>query len=229
MSVSRVTRSKTEARATYDRISGWYDLLAGNWERKPREAGLRKLGVRAGESVLEIGFGTGYGILALAQSAGNAGRVYGLDLSPGMARVTRSRVDRLGLMHGVALLCGDAVRLPFAAERFDAILMSFTLELLDTPEIPAALYECRRVLRRDGRVCIISLSKVGGLGWMRTLYEWGHRKWPQFLDCRPIFVQRALEEAGFRILDATLVRLWGLSVEIVLAGIKSLHIGSPAV
>ena len=222
MSISPVTRSKTEARATYDRISGWYDLLAGNWEDRPREAGLQKLGAREGESVLEIGFGTGHAILALARSVGNSGRVYGLDLSPGMSHVTRTRVSKLGLMHSVALACGDAVRLPFEAERFDALFMSFTLELLDTPEIPAALYECRRVLRRGGRACIISLSRVGGLSWMTALYEWGHRRWPQFLDCRPIFVQQAVEGAGFQVVDATRVGLWGLSVEIVLAGKPSL-------
>jgi len=60
------------------------------------------------------------------------------------------------------------------------------------------------------------------LSWMRALYEWGHRRWPQFLDCRPIFVQQAVEGAGFQVVDATRVGLWGLSVEIVLAGKLSL-------
>lgn len=50
-----------------------------------------------------------------------------------------------------------------------------------------------------------------------NLYEWGHRKFPQLLDCRPIFVQQALEDSGFEIVDANLISLWGLSVEIVLA------------
>ena len=37
------TRPRREARATYDRLSRWYDLLAGPWERPFREAGLQKL------------------------------------------------------------------------------------------------------------------------------------------------------------------------------------------
>jgi len=215
--ISRVTRSKEEAQATYDRISRWYDLLEGIWERRSRGVGLRKLGAREGEVVLEIGFGTGHGIVALAQSVGGSGRVYGMDLSPRMVDITRARVREAGLSERVELRCGDAVQLPFEAGAFDAIFMSFTLELFDTPEIPKVLKECQRVLRGEGRVCAVSLSKTGGSDWMRRLYEWGHRKWPQLFDCRPIFVQRALEGAGFHILDATQMPMWGLAVEIILA------------
>ena len=52
---------------------------------------------------------------------------------------------------------------------------------------------------------------------LRNLYEWGHRQFPQLLDCRPIFVQQALEDSGFEIIEANLISLWGLPVEIVLA------------
>jgi ubiquinone/menaquinone biosynthesis C-methylase UbiE len=216
--ISRVTRSKVEAQATYDRISRWYDLLEGFWEQKSRDLGLQKLDVKAGEKVLEIGFGTGYTIITLAQSAGESGRVDGIDLSPGMLDVTRARLRQVGLSQRVELTCGDAVQLPFAAEFFDAVFTSFVLELFDTPEIPKVLAECRRVLRNGGRMCVVSLSKAGGPSWMRELYEWGHDKFPQVLDCRPIFVQKALEAAGFQILDAIQMSLWGLPVEVVLAG-----------
>jgi len=117
----------------------------------------------------------------------------------------------------VELRCGDAVQLPFQPECFDALFMTFTLELFDTPEIPKVLQECWRVLRREGRVCVVSLSKAGKSSWMRTLYEWGHDWFPKLLDCRPILVRQSLEEAGFQTLDAIRTSLWRLPVEIVLA------------
>ncbi len=215
--VSRVTRSKQEAQRMYDRISGWYDLLEGYWEERPRQLGLKYLNVTEGERVLEIGFGTGHGIVALARSVGETGQVFGLDLSPRMRDLTRDRIDRAGLGDRVRLESGDAVRLPFSPDFFDAIFMSFVLELFDTPEIPQVLGECLRVLKQGARICVVSLSKAGNASWMRDVYEWGHARFPGLLDCRPIFVGKAVEEAGFHVRQAIQQSLWGLPIEIVLA------------
>jgi demethylmenaquinone methyltransferase/2-methoxy-6-polyprenyl-1,4-benzoquinol methylase len=215
--ISRVIRSKEEAKASYDRMSKWYDILAGRFERKYRDAGLRKLDAREGEIVLEIGFATGNCILSLAQSVGETGRVYGIDISEGMCNIAQARVKKASLSEMVKLQCSDAAQLPFEADFFDAIFMSFTLELFDTPEIPAVINECRRVLRNDGRVCIVAMTKKGQGGMMVRLYEWFHRKFPKYIDCRPIFARKELEKTGFRIHDVTEMSMWGLPVEIVLA------------
>ncbi len=113
--ISSVTRTRAEAKASYDRMSRWYDLLAGTSEKKYKDRGLQKLNARAGERVLEIGFGTGECIKTLAQAVGSAGQVCGIDLSPGMLQVARAKISKAGLSANVALTCGDAARLPFAA------------------------------------------------------------------------------------------------------------------
>ncbi len=215
--ISRVTRSKQDAQAMYNKLSRWYDGLSGGWEAIAREAGLRMLNAKAGETVLELGVGTGHGLLALARAVGQAGCVYGIDLSPQMLALTQARVDRAGLAKQVHLLCGDATQLFFKSGSFNAIFMSFTLELFDTPEIPQTLLACQQALAQGGRICVVSLSKQGGSAWMLNLYEWAHRTFPKFVDCRPIFVQRALEKANWLVSDATQISLWGLPVEIVLA------------
>jgi len=215
--IKRVKRSKEDAKNSYNKMSKWYDLLAGHSEKRFRNAGLQKLNIREGEKVLEIGFGTGHCILSLARSVGDTGKTYGLDLSEGMLKITNSRIEKAGLSEKVDLQCSDALNLPYPEFYFDAVFTSFTLELFDTPEIPLVLEQCRRVLKKEGRICVVAMSKKEKQGPMVKLYEWLHEKFPNYIDCRPIFVRQSLESAHFKIVDTTMMSLFGLDVEIVLA------------
>jgi len=219
--ISRVTRSKEDAKSSYNRMSTWYDAVAGLGERKPRESGVQLLDARAGENILEIGFGTGHSILAFARAVGDSGKVYGVDISEGMLDITQSRVRKAGLLDRVELVCDDAAQLPYETNFFNAIFMSFTLELFDTPEIPLVLQECNRVLCADGRMCVVSMTKEEDEGLPIRIYEWVHMKIPKFLDCRPIFVRRSLEDAGFEIVKTQEMSMWSLPVDIVLAKVSN--------
>jgi demethylmenaquinone methyltransferase/2-methoxy-6-polyprenyl-1,4-benzoquinol methylase len=216
-SVSRVNRSKEAARASYNRLSRWYDLIAGSTEKKYRDWGLEKLSARPGERILEIGFGTGHCLVALARAVGPTGRVIGLDISDGMLVIARERLQKEGLSDRADLHLGDAANLDFIeADSLDGIFMSFTLELFDNPEIPRVLEECHRVLKPAGRLAVVSMAKTNPPGMAVRMYEWFHEHMPDYADCRPIFVRRVLEQSEFLIQNICVSSMWGLPVEIIL-------------
>ncbi len=216
-----VPRIKADAKRFYDRIRRVYDYLTGAFERKYAEMAVERLSAGEGETVLEIGFGPGHCMRRLAESVGRTGKVYGVDISSGMLEVTRRRLDKARLIDRVELYCCDASSLPYDDNTFDAAFMSFTLELFDTPEIPRLLEEVKRVLKPRGRIGVASMSKEDGESLLLRLYEWAHRKWPKYVDCRPIYLEQSLRDAGYEIRKKEKVKLFGLPGEIVVAAKES--------
>ena len=213
-SITRVTRSHEEARSFYNRISRVYDFSEGLFEKKYIHMGLQKLSLCEGDVILEVGAGTGGSVVVCAGLVGSSGKVYGVDISEGMLAVTHTKLRKAELLDRVKLINTDAVHLPFTDGFFDAVFMSFTLELFDTPEISKMLAECHRVLKKGGCIGVVSLSKKND-ALLSRMYEWLHELFPRALDCRPIFVEETLKEAGFKTQDALLISMWGLPVEII--------------
>jgi demethylmenaquinone methyltransferase/2-methoxy-6-polyprenyl-1,4-benzoquinol methylase len=117
----------------------------------------------------------------------------------------------------VDLYLGDAAHLAFIeADHLDGVFMSFTLELFDNPEILRVLQECHRILKPNGRIVVVSMTKTDPPGVAVRIYEWFHEHLPDYADCRPIFARQALEQSGFKIQDTSVSSMWGLPVEIVL-------------
>ena len=215
--IARVTRTREQARRSYDRLARWYDRIAGGAEDRYALEGLARLDVQPSEHVLEVGFGTGRTLLRLARQVGPDGHVDGIDLSSGMCSVARQRAERDGLAGRISIRRGDATQLPYQDETFDALFMSFTLDLFDTPEIPRVVEECYRVLRPDGRICVVSLAAREPRTLMTRLYLRAHAWLPQLVDCRPIRSADALHQAGFTIDGCEHRAMWGIPVDIVVA------------
>lgn len=209
-----MTRAR-DVRTNYDRLSTWYDLLAGPSERACRELGLRMLQVQAGERVLEIGAGTGPALAALSRAAGPTGAVCGVDLSRGMCRVAGRR--RAAASGQWAVVCSDARRLPVRDAAFDAATMSFALELFSAADMAQVLGECVRVLRPGGRLAVVALADEGRPGAMQRAYVWAHDRFPDWVDCRPIPLPAILAGSGLRVGPVARAGMWGLPVESVVA------------
>jgi len=63
---------------------------------------------------------------------------------------------------------------------------------------------------------VVGISKEGKQGIAVKAFEWTHRHFPNLMDCRPVYVRRALEAGGFHIDDVTVGHMW-VPVEIVRA------------
>ena len=113
-----------------------YDLVSGEWPvyRAGRVAGIESLELQPGDTVLDVGCGTGLSFPLLAEAVGPAGHVIGVDASPQMLAVAQRRTKRLDT--GVTLLCADATanRDPAWAAveelRPDAVLFTYSLSLM---------------------------------------------------------------------------------------------------
>ena len=204
----RVFQTRDEIRAYYNKIAKFYDLLSERSEGPMREAGIERLDPQPGESMLEIGFGTGHSLVELARRVSPGGRVYGVDLSEEMFKLAHDLVTREGCGDHVTLYQGDVVSLPLDENSVDGIFMSFALELFDTPEIPRVLAECHRVLTPGGRLAVVSISKEQPRDLMVRAFEWTYNHFPNLLNCRPIHARRVLEASGLTIVSSDIRHMW---------------------
>ncbi len=212
------------ARSFYDRISGVYDLIADAGEHEARELGLELLAITPGERVLEIGFGTGHSLEALARAAGEEGHVAGIDISNGMLRQATKRLEGTGLAHRIELTCAAVPPLPYPDGTFDAVSMSFTLELFELERIPEVLAETARVLVPGGRLGVVSMALPRPderESLLERGYQWMHRHFPHIVDCQPIEAERFVEEAGFALTQARRIDLFTMPVAVLVGGVPS--------
>ena len=135
----------------FDEVAERYDItndvLSLGQTRLWRRAVARAVDARPGQRVLDLAAGTGSSSLPFAAAGAD---VVACDFSLGMLRVgKRSHPD-------LDLLAGDALRLPFADEVFDAVTISFGLR--NVSDVDAALVEMARVTRPGGRLVVCEFS-----------------------------------------------------------------------
>jgi len=113
---------------------------------------LDALAIRAGESVLEVGCGSGVIMRELARRTQGANRLIGRDMSPYLLREARALAGRAGLNDQIDFGEGRAEALPLADGAVDVALSSTVFEEGDAAKM---LSEIVRVTRPCGRVGIV--------------------------------------------------------------------------
>src|SRR5437667_417911 len=139
--------------ALYD-LQVW--LVTLGRERVFREKVLRLARLEPGESVLDVGCGTGTLAIAAKRHVGPTGTVHGIDASPEMI----ARADKKARKAGVEVVFknGVAQALPFPDAQFDAVLTTVMLHHLPRKARQHCVAEMRRVLKPGGRVLAVDFG-----------------------------------------------------------------------
>lgn len=133
----------------------WLERAEREDEERPRLA-VRLLGLKAGETVADIGAGSGYYTELLARAVGPTGRVYATDIQPAMLRLVERRVREKKLANVTPVLSADGdPRLPAGA--LDLALMVDVYHELARPQ--EMLRRLKAALKPDGRLVLIEFRK----------------------------------------------------------------------
>ncbi len=118
----------------YTRWARLYDLVAVHTPAigAIRRAAVDQLDPQPGDTVVEMGCGSGANLPFLRERVGPEGCVIGVDMSPGVLRVARDRVDRHG-WENVYIVRGDATRPPLEASEVDCVFAALVVGMFGDP------------------------------------------------------------------------------------------------
>jgi ubiquinone/menaquinone biosynthesis C-methylase UbiE len=133
----------------------WLDRPERESEEQPASA-IAALDITPGQVVADVGAGSGYYTVRLAERVGPTGRVFATDIQPEMLSLLRTRIERARLTNVDLVLSAEAdPRLPEG--RFDLILMVDVYHELARPQ--DVLRKLRASLKPDGRLVLIEFRK----------------------------------------------------------------------
>jgi demethylmenaquinone methyltransferase / 2-methoxy-6-polyprenyl-1,4-benzoquinol methylase len=175
--VADLGKQPHEVAAMFDDVAARYDLtndvLSLGQTRLWRRAVARAVDAQPAERVLDLAAGTGSSSLPFVAAGA---QVVAADFSLGMLRVGKRAHPTL------ALLAGDALRLPFAEGSFDVVTISFGLR--NVTDVDAALGEMARVTKPGGRLVVC---------------EFSHPTWRPFRTVYSGYLMRALPHVARRV------------------------------
>lgn len=175
-----------------------YDLLV--WlvtvgrERVFREKVIDLARLKPGESVLDVGCGTGTLAITAKRRVGSTGKVYGIDASPEMI----ARASKKARKARVEVIFKNEVveALPFPDAHCDAVLSTLMLHHLPRMTREQCVLEIRRVLKPGGRVLAVDFGGTGRKkkGLLAHFHRHGYVKLPDIIA--------VLSEAGLKVVES---------------------------
>ncbi|HET9335626.1 MAG TPA: class I SAM-dependent methyltransferase [Sphingomicrobium sp.] len=154
----------TSVARNYDLMN---DLMSGGMHRLWKNRFVAKVKPRRGEQILDMAGGTGDIAFRMAE---RGALVTVSDINPDMLKIGMERAEKRGL-DGLIWQVENAEELTYADNSFDAYTIAFGIR--NVTDIPAALREAHRVLKRGGRLYVLefSTSEWPGFGGLYERYS----------------------------------------------------------
>lgn len=140
---------ESSTRKIYDIHSVFYDVTFGRLVRRRIAGAIGHMNIQPTDRVLDIGIGTGVSLNYYPQH----GRIFGVDLSGGMLREARKKIEQRGLEHA-SVFQADALHLPFGDSTFDHVFISHVISVVSDPV--KLLQEAQRIARPDARIVMVN-------------------------------------------------------------------------
>ncbi len=161
----------------FNNVASRYDLMndamSGGMHRLWKDRFVRRVKPREGEAILDMAGGTGDIAFRLAQSGA---QVTVADINPAMLDVGVARAAKRGIT-GLVWTEQNAETLTFPDRSFDAYTIAFGIR--NVTDIPAALKEAHRVLRRGGRFYCLEFSTTQWPGFKEAYDAYSHKVVPR--------------------------------------------------
>lgn len=208
---------------TAKKIQEYYGWRASNYdagtqfEVEHHQEAIRRANIQEGQHVLEVACGTGRATVDLAHAVGQTGRLDALDLTEAMLDKARAKVEKSGLSNRVHFKQGNAREMPYPDATFDVLYNGYMFDLIPLDGFVPILREFLRVLKTDGKLVLVNMSKPDARG---TFYESVYQRGWAVMPCRPVLMSPYLEKAGFQDIQRLyrpsrgfiVSRLWGQEI-----------------
>jgi demethylmenaquinone methyltransferase/2-methoxy-6-polyprenyl-1,4-benzoquinol methylase len=168
-----VSKSPQRIAGMFDAIAGRYDLLnhvlSAGIDRRWRIRAVRSLRLTGRETILDLCTGTGDLAIAAVRAQPSAVRVVGVDFSRAMLRVGEQKLRKERLDARIAMVQGDATRIPLGDQSVDAVTIGFGIRNVENMD--AACAELYRVMKPRGRLAILEFA-VPTVPVFGAVYGW---------------------------------------------------------
>ncbi len=145
---------RQEIRKIYSRYAAVYDVIFAKWFFPRIKLGLEKIGIKAGDRIIEVGVGTGLSLSLYPPSC----KVMAIDITREMLKKAKQKKEKYGFDH-VSLFEMDAETIGFADDSFDHAVLPFVVSVVSNPV--KMMSEVKRITKNNGTIIVVNHFSSG--------------------------------------------------------------------